>query len=80
MQDYVKAAAITCRVSLLRWCVLCGAGYPEYELKEGGSEVAVDRHNVGDYINAVVDATLHTGIKEQMQAFRRASNTGCARL
>jgi len=49
-----------------------GAGYPEYELKEGGSEIAVDRHNVGEYIKAVVDATLHTGIKEQMQAFRRA--------
>ncbi len=36
----------------------------------GGSEVSVDKHNVGDYIKAVVHATLHEGIKAQMQAFR----------
>ena len=49
---------------------LCNAGYPEYELTAGGSELVVDKHNVGKYIQAVVDATLHEGIKAQMQAFR----------
>lgn len=51
--------------------LLCAmTGYPEYELMVGGSEVSVDKHNVGDYIKAVVRATLHEGIKAQMQAFR----------
>ena len=49
---------------------LCNPGYPEYELMEGGSELTVDKHNVGKYIQAVVNATLHEGIKAQMQAFR----------
>ncbi len=49
---------------------LCSAGYPEYELTAGGSELVVDKHNVGTYIQAVVNATLHEGIKAQMQAFR----------
>ena len=48
----------------------CNAGYPECELTAGGSELVVDKHNVGKYIQAVVDATLHEGIKTQMQAFR----------
>jgi hypothetical protein len=47
-----------------------GAGYPAYTLMEGGSEVAVDKHNVGDYIAAVTAATLHTGVAAQLQAFR----------
>ena len=53
--------------------VVFPTGYPEYELMAGGSEVSVDKHNVGDYIKAVVHATLHEGIKAQMQAFRYAA-------
>jgi len=46
------------------------AGYPQYELVEGGSDIIVDSHNVGEYIDAVVNATMHEGIAAQMQAFR----------
>ena len=46
------------------------AGYPQYELVEGGSDVIVDSQNVGEYIDAVVNATMHEGIAAQMQAFR----------
>ena len=46
------------------------AGYPQYELMEGGSDVVVDSHNVGEYIDAVVNATMDEGIAAQMQAFR----------
>ena len=30
----------------------------------------VDSHNVGEYIDAVVNATMDEGIAAQMQAFR----------
>ena len=46
------------------------SGYPQYELVEGGSDVIVDSQNVGEYIDAVVNATMHEGIAAQMQAFR----------
>ena len=46
------------------------AGHPEYELIAGGSEVAVSASNVGDYVEAVVNATLSDGIQGQMKAFR----------
>lgn len=32
--------------------------------------MVVDKHNVGDYVRAVVSATLHTGVRAQVQAFR----------
>jgi hypothetical protein len=51
-------------------------GYPLYELKQGGSEMIVDASNVEEYIEAVVDATLHTGIKAQLQAFRHVLHPG----
>ena len=46
------------------------AGYPEYELRPGGADVAVDRRNVGDYICGVVDASIGAGIASQVAAFR----------
>ena len=46
------------------------AGHPEYELIAGGGELAVSASNVGDYIEAVVNATLSDGIRGQMKAFR----------
>ena len=45
-------------------------GYPQYELVEGGSDIIVDSQNVGEYIDAVVNATMHEGIAAQMQSFR----------
>jgi len=49
-------------------------GYPEYELVEGGAERLVEEHNLGAYIDAVVDATLGSGIEAQLTAFREGFN------
>jgi hypothetical protein len=48
---------------------LC-AGHPQYELIPGGSDVDVTAANAGDYIAAVVNATLLEGIERQMESFR----------
>ena len=32
--------------------------------------MSVDASNVGEYVDAVADALLHSGIKHQMAAFR----------
>jgi hypothetical protein len=50
--------------------VVFNVGYPDYELKPGGSEVAVDASNVEEYLSAVVNATLGEGIAAQLTAFR----------
>ena len=47
-------------------------GYPDYQLRQGGSDLAVDATNVGNYLDAMVDATLKTGIQAQLDAFRCA--------
>ena len=49
------------------------AGLPEYELKAGGNEIDVTASNAGEYVAAVVEATLSKGIKRQMDAFRSES-------
>lgn len=46
------------------------AGHPEYELIPGGNEVDVTASNAGEYVAAVVKATLSDGIQRQMEAFR----------
>ncbi|XP_060176195.1 E3 ubiquitin-protein ligase UPL3-like [Lycium barbarum] len=43
-------------------------GYPEYVLKAGDENV--DLSNLEEYISLVVDATVKTGIRQQMEAFR----------
>ncbi len=48
-------------------------GYPEYILKAGGADETVTAGNVDEYITAVMDATLGSGIKIQMASFRWAS-------
>lgn len=55
-------------------CVSCVAGNPSFELCPGGADVEVDSSNLVDYIQAVVDATLGTGIEAQMQAFSEGFN------
>lgn len=45
-------------------------GQPDYELLPGGADVPVDSSNLTAYIQAVVDATLGSGISEQLAAFR----------
>ncbi len=46
------------------------AGFPEYELKPGGTDIAVVASNVSEYVDAVTDAMLRSGIQQQMAAFR----------
>lgn len=45
-------------------------GYPTINLIPEGNEVAVTIDNVGDYINKVVDFTIGSGVKRQIDAFR----------
>jgi len=42
----------------------------EVELKPGGKDLSVTSSNVAEYLSLVVDATLGSGIKAQMDAFR----------
>lgn len=55
-------------------------GYPDYELVPGGGDVEVTADNLGHYIDAVVDATLGSGIEAQLKAFREGFNEVCMRL
>lgn len=55
-------------------------GYPEYELRKGGTDILVDASNVGAYIAAVVDANLESGIKLQMEHFRYMSHQFCIQI
>lgn len=50
----------------------CQTGYPEYELRAGGADLAVGAGNVAEYVEAVMHATLRGGIEAQIAAFRFA--------
>ncbi|KAM0469751.1 hypothetical protein ACHAPX_010332 [Trichoderma viride] len=45
-------------------------GYPEIELEEHGSLKRVTMENVDTYLEKVIDMTLGTGVKRQIDAFR----------
>ncbi|WOL09703.1 E3 ubiquitin-protein ligase [Canna indica] len=45
-------------------------GYPDYRLKEGEDSTMVNINNLEEYISLIVDATVKTGIRRQMDAFR----------
>ncbi|ACO64882.1 predicted protein [Micromonas commoda] len=45
-------------------------GDDTFELMPGGAEVAVTAENLGDYVAAVVDASVGGGISRQLDAFR----------
>ncbi|XP_077221227.1 E3 ubiquitin-protein ligase UPL3-like [Tasmannia lanceolata] len=49
-------------------------GYPDYFLKQVGESTMVDVYNLEDYVSLVVDATVKTGIMQQMEAFRAGFN------
>ena len=49
-------------------------GDQEYELCPGGADMAVTSENVRQYIDAVVDATLGSGVATQVEAFRSGFN------
>ncbi|ODV91362.1 hypothetical protein CANCADRAFT_18258, partial [Tortispora caseinolytica NRRL Y-17796] len=44
-------------------------GFPEYELIEGGSDIAVSVDNVDLYIKRVIEVALREGIQRQISAF-----------
>lgn len=45
-------------------------GYPEIELVPGGSHAKVTIDNVDSYLDKVIDMTLGTGVRRQVDAFR----------
>lgn len=45
-------------------------GSPEIELTPGGSQSSVTIENVSDYLSKLLDFTLGSGIKRQLEAFR----------
>lgn len=45
-------------------------GYEDIELVPGGADVKVTIHNVGEYVDKVIDMTLGSGVKKQVEAFR----------
>eukprot|EP00899_Mesostigma_viride_P024650 jgi/Mesvir1/536/Mv11394-RA.2 len=49
-------------------------GYPEYELKPGGRDITVTSATLEEYVSLVVDATLRSGIRAQMDAFASGFN------
>jgi E3 ubiquitin-protein ligase TRIP12 len=46
-------------------------GYPEIELKTGGKGIDVDLGNIDEYISLVCDFTVGSGVKRQIDAFRK---------
>ncbi len=53
-------------------------GYPDFELLPGGAELLVDSDNLRQYLDAVVDATLGSGIDAQVKALREGFNEVCS--
>ncbi|KAG0093950.1 Ubiquitin fusion degradation protein 4 [Podila epicladia] len=49
-------------------------GYPEIELKAGGSDIPVTIYNVEEYISLVVDMTVGQGVEAQVAAFKSGFN------
>ncbi|KAK8034622.1 HECT-domain-containing protein [Apiospora rasikravindrae] len=45
-------------------------GYPEIELMPGGAHIPVTIYNVDSYLDKVIDMTLGSGVKRQVDAFR----------
>lgn len=49
-------------------------GYPDYILASGMDDLMVNSNNLEEYISLVLDATLHTGISRQVEAFKSGLN------
>ncbi|XVF76511.1 hypothetical protein PTKIN_Ptkin13bG0271900 [Pterospermum kingtungense] len=49
-------------------------GYPDYVLSSNCDHKIVNLANLEDYIELVVDATIHTGIARQVEAFKSGFN------
>jgi E3 ubiquitin-protein ligase TRIP12 len=49
-------------------------GYTDYILKEGEGSAIVNIYNLDEYITLLVDATVKSGVKRQVEAFRSGFN------
>ncbi|BBM99900.1 E3 ubiquitin-protein ligase TRIP12 [Marchantia polymorpha subsp. ruderalis] len=49
-------------------------GQPDYVLKPGGNNLMVDIDSLEEYVSMVVDATVKSGISQQLEAFRAGFN------
>ncbi|KAG2655300.1 hypothetical protein PVAP13_1KG003000 [Panicum virgatum] len=49
-------------------------GYPDYVLKEGEGSAIINIYNLEEYVTLLVDATVKSGIKRQVEAFRSGFN------
>ncbi|BGP01543.1 Ubiquitin fusion degradation protein 4 [Rhodotorula toruloides] len=47
----------------------------DLELKDGGKDIAVDIHNVEEYIDLVLDWTLRRGVQAQINEFKKGFST-----
>lgn len=45
-------------------------GYPSVHLVPNGPQIPVMMHNVGEYIERIIDMTVGAGVRDQIQAFR----------
>lgn len=45
-------------------------GYPDIELIPNGANMPVTLHNVGEYVDRVIETTLVNGVRRQVEAFR----------
>lgn len=50
----------------------------DLELKDGGKDIAVDIHNVEEYIDLVLDWTLRRGVQAQINEFKKGFSTGAS--
>jgi E3 ubiquitin-protein ligase TRIP12 len=50
--------------------VFVSAGQPSYELCPNGADTGVDANNISQYLEALLDATLGSGVATQLKAFR----------
>lgn len=49
-------------------------GRPDYELRSGGADLSVSSDNLAEYVEAVVDATMGSGVATQVEAFKAGFN------
>ncbi|KAK9701863.1 Ubiquitin fusion degradation protein 4 [Basidiobolus ranarum] len=63
-------------VSLEDICLDCTLpGYPDIELTENGANTPVNIQNVEEYLDAVIEYTVGSGVTKQIEAFRSGFDT-----
>jgi E3 ubiquitin-protein ligase TRIP12 len=70
----IKSIAINC-MGIDDMCLdFTLPGYPDIELVENGKEIMVSILNVDQYIERIIDMSVGSGIKSQIDSFRRGFN------